>query len=119
MAQLAITKGKGSGAEFFFQICDALAQYRLGNYETALNQATRSAGFRVNVSQAEAFGVMAMAQYRLGNAIAARQALTNCNEVIKNKLAKIGEPPGEDWRDWIIAHALQNEANDLINHPPP
>jgi len=119
MAQLAITKGKGSGTEFFFQICDALAQYRLGNYETALGQATRSAGFRVNVSQAEAFSIMAMAQYRLGNAIAAQQALTNCNEVIKNKLAKIGDPPGEDWRDWIIAHALQNEANDLINQPRP
>jgi hypothetical protein len=39
--------------------------------------------------------------------------MTNCNEFIASNLPT-GKPPGSDWRDWIIAHALQSEANLLI-----
>jgi tetratricopeptide (TPR) repeat protein len=114
MAQLAVVKGKGNETEFFFLSCDALAQYRLGNYEKSLDQANRTILFKNDMARAEAFAVMAMAQYRLGNVATALQALTNCNETIENKLAKIGQPPGPDWRDWIIARALRSEAESLI-----
>jgi hypothetical protein len=43
--------------------------------------------------------------------------MTNCNEYIASKLP-VGQPPGPDWRDWILAQALQSEAKQLVDGPP-
>jgi hypothetical protein len=34
---------------------------------------------------------------------------------LKSRLAKPGERLGQDWKDWIIAHALQSEAKQMID----
>jgi serine/threonine protein kinase len=116
LATLAVTKGKGHPAYHFFQFGQALAQYRLGNYKEATNWAQESVKNQFPYSQAEAYAVLAMAQYKLGDDNAARQALTNCNRVIASKLPALGQNLGFDWRDWIIVHALRQEAQSLINH---
>jgi serine/threonine protein kinase len=113
MAKLAVTKGKGSGAYDYLVCCEALAQYRLGNYREAIYWAQSSDQIKWRQAKAEASAILAMAQFRSGNIEAARQTMTNCNEFIASNLPT-GKPPGSDWRDWIIAHALQSEANLLI-----
>ena len=119
LANLAVTQGKIYGAYHFFQCCNALAQYRLGNYPEASHWAVESAKNPFPHSQAEALAILSMAQYKLGKAESARQAFTNCTQVIESKLPAAGQALGSDWRDWIIAHMLQKEADTLINHGPP
>ena len=68
MANVAVTMGKGQGPDYFFQCCEALAQYRLGNYSEAIKWAQESAINSFPYSQAEACAVLAMAQYKSGNA---------------------------------------------------
>jgi Flp pilus assembly protein TadD len=118
MSGLAVTNGKAYGAYHFFQCCEGLAQYRLGNYQEAAKWVQAAARTAFPHSQAEAYAILAMAQYKLGNENDARQTLTNCNNVIENGLAKPGEWLGQDWKDWIIAHALQSEAKRLIDGEP-
>jgi len=115
MSGLAVTKGKAHGAYHFFQCCEGLAQYRLGNYQEAAKWAQAAAKTPFPHSQAEAYATLAMAQYMLGNENDARQTLTNCNDVIQSRLAKPGQFLGQDWKDWIIAHALQSEAKQMID----
>ena len=119
MSGLAVTNGKASGAYHFFQCCEGLAQYRLGNYQEAAKWAQAAAKNSFPHSQAEAYAVLAMARYKLGNEIDARQMLSNCNHVIESRLAKPGESLGQDWKDWIIAHALQSEAKQMIEGGAP
>jgi serine/threonine protein kinase len=114
MSDLAVTKGKGNGSYHFFQCCKAMAEYRLGNYNEAVNWAQASAQNPFPHSQAEAYAVLAMSRYKLGNAEGAQSELANCNRVIETKLPAPGQDLGLDWRDWIIAHALQSEAKRLI-----
>jgi len=42
-------------------------------------------------------------------------ALARCDQVIAEKLPKVEAGLGRDWRDWIIAHALQSEAKQMID----
>src|SRR4029077_6390080 len=102
-----------------FQCCEGLAQYRLGNYQEAAKWAETAAKTSFPHSQAEAYAVLAMAQYKLGNENDARQTLTNCNDIIESKLAKPGQFLGQDWKDWIIAHALQSEATRRVEGESP
>jgi hypothetical protein len=96
-----------------------MAEYRLGNYNEAVNWAQASAKNPFPHSQAEACAVLAMAQYKLGSTENALRELSNCNRVIETKLPQPGKDLGSDWRDWIIAHALQREANTLIKRGGP
>jgi hypothetical protein len=114
MSRLTVMKGKAYGAYHFFQCCYALALYRLGNYDEAGTWAREATTNPFPHSRAEAYAVLAMAQYKQGNEVQARQTLTNCNNVIERELSKPGEWLGQDWKDWIIAHTLRDEAGRLI-----
>jgi hypothetical protein len=67
--------------------------------------------------RADNLAILAMAQFKSGNVETARLTMTNCNEYIASKLA-VGQPPGPDWRNWILVHALQSEAKQLIDGQP-
>jgi hypothetical protein len=59
-----------------------------------------------------------MAQFQLGNNEEASTALAGLERVVREELP----PPetynlGPDWIDWIIAHALLDEARSLIEGP--
>lgn len=60
-----------------------------------------------------------MAQCKLQRLEAARNALSQCAEIIEKKLPKPESGDlGGDWRDWIIAHALLTEAENLFGAAP-
>jgi hypothetical protein len=57
-----------------------------------------------------------MSEFKMGQTNEAHAALVKCDQVIEKSLPKLDSGDlGQDWRDWIIAHALQREASDLIN----
>ena len=120
LAETAVTKGeKDSGALPFFQCCKALADYRLGNWEAATKWASQAAGNSFPYVRAEANAILAMAQFQLKHAQDAREALNKCTEVVGTELPKFTDKDlGGDWRDLIIAHALQSEAKQLIDGEP-
>src|ERR1700722_15209856 len=117
MAKLAVTKGKDSYAYDFFVCSEALAQYRLGNYQEAIYWAqVPDLGHWIQ-PKADNLAILAMAQFKSGNVETARLTMTKCNEYIASKLPT-GKLPGPDWRDWILAQALQSEAKQLIDGQP-
>ena len=57
-----------------------------------------------------------MAQFQLKHMDEARDALNKCTEVVRTELPKLTDKDlGGNWRDLIIAHALQSEAKQLID----
>jgi hypothetical protein len=92
--------------------------FRLGRYEEAADSAQIAVQSRNPAVQAQAAAIRAMSQYNLNQLDEARIALADCNKVIESKLPKLEKPGvsnlGKDWRDWIIAHALQSEAKRMI-----
>ena len=69
----------------------------------------------------QAYMVLAMAQYQLNQHEEARAAFAKGVEIEEAKLPKLDSGdlgPGWYWRDWIIAHALMNEAKALIEGQP-
>ena len=60
----------------------------------------------------QAHMVLAMAQQKLGQPEAARATLASGIAIAETKLSKSGG--GDQWHDWIVAHALIREARALI-----
>jgi hypothetical protein len=115
MAEFAVTKGAGAPTAPFYQCCKALAEYRQGNFEGAMEWAERAAKNPFPYSQAEACAILAMSQYQLKQVANARAALVKGDTVVAEHLPKLGiQRLGYDWRDWIIVHALSDEAHGLI-----
>jgi hypothetical protein len=115
MAEFAVTKGAGASTAPFYQCCKALAEYRQGHFEGAAEWAERAAKTPFPYSQAEAYAILAMSRYRLKQIVNARAALVNGDTVVAEHLPKLGpQRLGLDWRDWIIVHALLDEAHGLI-----
>lgn len=101
----------------------ALAEYRAGRFETALEWAQRSVrapGFDHDANlQVEIYAVLAMAHVRLRHERAAQAAL-NEGIVAETGLPKLeGGDLGGGAFSWIIAHALLREAKALIEGESP
>jgi hypothetical protein len=60
-----------------------------------------------------------MSQFNLNKTVEARAALAECDKIFEEKLPKPDAGLGKDWRDWIIAHALQSEAKLMIDGESP
>jgi tetratricopeptide (TPR) repeat protein len=94
-----------------------LADYRAGRHARA---AERLKGFSKEEGvwsyQATALAVLAMAQYRLGQRAAAREALTRAQTILaKNKPeASKPIPVKEGWHDWLHGQLLSREAEALL-----
>jgi eukaryotic-like serine/threonine-protein kinase len=118
LAETAVSRGKGQTSFTFFECSKALAEFRQGHWAGAVDWAQRAAANSSPYSQAEACAILAMAQYKLHRLEAARDALTQCAEIVEKKLPKPESGDlGGDWRDWIIAHALLTEAQNLFGTP--
>jgi len=115
MAEFAVTKGADASTAPFYECCKALAEYRQGHFADAVEWAERAAKNPFPYSQAEAYAILAMSQYQLKQVANARAALVNGDTVVAEHLPKLGpQRLGLDWRDWIIVHALLDEAHGLI-----
>jgi hypothetical protein len=64
----------------------------------------------------EAYSVLAMSHFKLQHTDDARAALTKGIECAEKKLPHDSNYLGHIWRDWIIAHALLDEAKALIEN---
>ena len=99
-----------------FRFCKALAQYRLGHFAEAANWAHLAVDGANLQTQAEAAAVMAMSRFKLGQFEKADAALADCNQIIEVKMPKLTEDQlATDWRDGIMARALQSEAKHMID----
>ncbi len=106
----------GPAHQFFdyFQFALAFAQYRAGNHAdvlATLKNVNERATPTVSVPDA---ALVALAQQRLGNAEAARAALSLA-EARATFLTKLDAPDlGPSWNDMLIAHLLLREAREAV-----
>ena len=76
LAETAATLGeKDAGALPFFQCCKALAEYRQGHFDGAVKWARLASANPFPYSQAEAFAILGMGQYKLNLVDAGRTNL--------------------------------------------
>ena len=102
-----------------------LAEYRQGRFGSVSNWMRKSiddpfygAG---QMRYVQYYMVLAMAQHQLQQHDEARKAFAKGLEIEEAKLPKLDSGDlgtGWYWRDWIIAHALMNEAKALIEGQP-
>lgn len=116
LASSAVAAGQKGRAS---QCTMALAEYRQGHWEWATHWALKAAENPSPDSRAEAYAILAMAQYHSKQTETSRASLKKCTEIVQTELPKLEDGDlGRDWRGWIIAHALQSEAKRLIEGEP-
>jgi serine/threonine protein kinase/tetratricopeptide (TPR) repeat protein len=111
MADVAVSSGKSA----FFQVCKSLAEYRQGHFTVAAQWAEQAAQDKFPYSQAEAYAIMAMAQFRLGQADNARASVAEAAKIVQSMPKLESGDLSKDWRDWIIVHALLKEAATIMD----
>jgi hypothetical protein len=100
----------------YFEVCKALAQYRLGRYEEALSWAERTANSNFAYAKAHAYAVMAMANWQLKRADKAHEMLAKGDELAtKERPGQDFEKIGDDWLGWLFSRILLDEAGALVN----
>jgi len=118
LAEYSVTRGKGEAPYTFYLCSKALADYRQGKFQeaTALTSVILKDPF--SYTQAEGSAVRAMSQFRMGETEEARATLASLERIVQEKLPALrSHNLGGDWRDWIISHALLEEARSLIQGP--
>ena len=120
-ANTAVTEGENHPYLAYFQFVKGLAEYRQGHFASAAEwtQKVLTQTGEVPFRDVEAYMVMAMAQHRSRQPDQARAALAKGVEIAETKLPKLDSGDlGDDWLDWIIAHALMSEAKALLGTQP-
>lgn len=119
LAELAVHKGAALPALPFFQVCRAMAALRKGEYRQAAEWAEKAGSTSFPHVAAEAQAVLAIAFFKLGDAAGGQAALIKALTIVQTRIPPAGAPDiGSDWRDWIIAHALLEEASALGSAGP-
>jgi Flp pilus assembly protein TadD len=102
----------------WFQFAKGLAEYRLGNFASAVGWTEKvlsDAGHEAN-RDAEACMVLAMAKNQLSQTNEARTTFDRGLKIVDAKMPKLSSGDlGAGWTDWVFALALRNEANALID----
>ena len=115
LAETAVTRGKGQAPYTFYLCTKTLADYRQGKFPEAVARTLEVLKDPFPYTQAEGSAVLAMAQFRMGHSEEAGAARARLEAVVQEKLPAVGSRDlGFDWKDWIIAHALLDEARSLI-----
>jgi len=117
-AETAVTRGKGETPYNFYLCAKALADYRQGKFQDAVAWTSVILKDPFHYTQAEASAVLAMAQFRIGQTEEARATFAKLERVVGENLPLPRSVDlGNDWKDWVIAHALLDEARSLIEGP--
>jgi len=105
----------------WFRLVKGLAEYRLGRYDSAvawMQQVLSDAGAEFS-RDASAWIVLAMVQHQLKQEDKARVSSAKGREIVDTRMAALDKGDlGEQWLDWITAHALMREAEALIQPTP-
>jgi len=118
LAEYAVTRGKGESPYTFYLCSKALADYRRGKLQEALALTSVILKDPFSYTQAEGSAVRAMSQFRMGETAEARATLASLEIIVQKKLPALrSHNLGGDWRDWIISHALLEEAKSMIQGP--
>ena len=119
LADTAVTKGKDHLYFAFFEFAKGLAEYRQAHFASAVEWLQKVlAHTGVDLRDAQAYLVLAMAHHQSGHSQEARASFAKGAEIIDAKLPKLESGDiGEGWTDWIIAHVLLKEAKGLIREP--
>jgi len=107
------------------QFTKGLVEYRQGRFGSVSNWMRKSIDDPFygdgQMRYVQSYMVLAMAQHQLKQHDEARKAFAKGIEIKEAKLPKLDSGDlgtGWYWRDWIIAHALMNEAKALIESQP-
>jgi WD40 repeat protein/serine/threonine protein kinase/tetratricopeptide (TPR) repeat protein len=122
LADTAVTKGNGNSSFVYFEFAKALAEYRQGHFQSAIDWAQKVLAVPDQYFRdAQVNLVLAMALQKCGKLSEARAALENGAHAIGTKAPKLGSAAvgGNWWSDWIIARALLEEAKGLIEGEKP
>ncbi len=115
LAQTAVRRGKGVGGYTYMLCTQALADYRRGRFQEVVDETADILKDPFPYSQAEAYATLAMAQFGLNHGDEARAALAKGEKIARERLPRTGSREiGQEWKDWIIAHALLKEAKAMI-----
>ncbi|MEX2141787.1 MAG: protein kinase [Pirellulales bacterium] len=124
LAENAVTAGNNA-YQPYYQFAKGLAEYRQGRFASAAEWTRKSIDDPFyghgHSRYVQSYMVLAMAQHQLNEHEEARAAFAKGKEIEQTKLPKIDSGDlgsGWYWRDWIIAHALMNEAKALIEGQP-
>jgi serine/threonine protein kinase len=114
MSDVVLRTEPNSGLYAFNLFAKGFAEYRLGHYAAAVELMQKVLPLDSGVHcRTEAQLVLAMAQFKLGQAAESNAALSEATKQIKQQLPKEGHLTDE-WNDWIVSHILLREAKALV-----
>jgi len=114
----AIEKGANVGLLPFIFACKALAEYRCGHFESAIEaaeMAMRNPTFEG--VQGMCYPILAMAHQRLNHPASARDWLQK-DALLVQEVWPDGDNLGENWQTWIFSNVLLEEASALVGPVP-
>jgi serine/threonine protein kinase/tetratricopeptide (TPR) repeat protein len=120
LADMPVTLGAAdSGAMPYFQVCKALSEYRQGHFTQAADWAQRTVKTTAIYAQGQAYAVLAMADWRLGQKDQARLMLGLGNTVAARIYpVRYEEDPLNTWAAWLFGRISLDEASALIHTDP-
>ncbi|MGH7994042.1 MAG: hypothetical protein ACREDQ_11035, partial [Limisphaerales bacterium] len=121
LADFAVTLGANDeGAMPFFEICKALSEYRLGHFAQAAEWAKKTLASPRTDAYPHAYGILALADWRLGKKEDARAMLDAGEKLAPREMpAVVAEDPGTAWLTWLLARIQLDEAESLLNPASP
>ena len=117
LADTALTAGSGDPAMPYFEACKAMSDYRLGNFAQAIAWGEKAAKSSIDLAEAKAYAVLAMARWQLGQKEIARAMLDRGDSLTPGP-GSDGEDIGESWVSWLFARISLDEAAALIHSAP-
>jgi len=116
LADTAIAAGSEHKYWIHCQLVKGFAEYRQAHFSSAVDWLQKVVSQTGDMyRRVDAHMVLAMAQQKLNQPEAARATLTNGMAIANDRFPKSGKGGvGDQWHDWIIAHALIREARALI-----
>jgi WD40 repeat protein/formylglycine-generating enzyme required for sulfatase activity/tetratricopeptide (TPR) repeat protein/tRNA A-37 threonylcarbamoyl transferase component Bud32 len=102
----------------WFLICKALAEYRAGRFDAAVEGLNHAAPNPKGGSlDATAYVILALAEHRRGRPAEARQALVRAQVIQAQSWVRVGggQPLSGDWDNWLRCEALRREAEALVD----
>ena len=128
LADISLALGSDDKNLPYFQAAKAMSTYRLGHFAEAIDwgqRATTSSPAEptrdaIVYGQAKAYAVLAMAHWKLGHTVTAREMLGKGNLLAPDVVSPRSTPDlGESWVAWIFARISLNEAAALIQSDDP
>jgi tetratricopeptide (TPR) repeat protein len=117
LADTAVQRGSGDPAMAYFLASKEMSAYRRGHFREALDWGEKAITSPAAEAQAgaKAYAVLAMADWQLGQASAARAALSKGDALAPGLSAEQGANDlGESWLAWLMARISLDEATALI-----